>query len=55
MSTAIIKCRCGSTHQMRERPAPCALCGTDTWDHHVICARCRGTESSRMLVEKVSW
>jgi len=27
-----------------EQPVACRLCSTPTWDHHGVCARCRGVE-----------
>lgn len=48
---AILACRCGSLHQVRERAIPCTHCGTDTWDAHRVCARCRGIEA-QLLAER---
>jgi predicted amidophosphoribosyltransferase len=46
MTAILVRCRCGSTHLTLPEPAACRLCSTPTWDHHGVCARCRGHEAA---------
>lgn len=51
---AYVACRCGAKHQPREHTVPCSYCGTPTWDHHAVCARCRPAETFELHADAVA-